>query len=149
MDRENNYKLKLIDVSDNTMVPSGGGTVNNDVQPPEGEIYQIINAWLDIPDPAGSAASNHVIYGQVGADNSQRWFSFNSNTGLDITTYYNQAQASSENPSVSGDQQSLFSSQICISHTHFLRLRYLNNTDVNQTGTRTMKLLVKVYREAI
>jgi hypothetical protein len=147
------FKLKLIDLSDDTQVNSGGSTNTQTLQPAAGFIYQIVKIWVEIPDAVGSTAGTHNLW--VAYDTSfqaqSAIFFMSSNTGNNIQTYANALDGDSEQPTASGQQQDIISGgiEIFCDYTNTIYFKYTNNLDANQTGTRTIKVLVKEYKEAV
>ena len=78
-----------------------------------------------------------------------RIFYLSSNTGSAIKTASNSFDATSETPSGTAQQFDIIAGKIPLiaSNQYKLIFNYTNNTDVNQTGTRLLKILVKEYPE--
>ena len=147
-EREDRYKLEIIDISDDTQV-NAAADITNQLKPPVGFIYEIVQVYISIPDPVGSAAGTHTLactsFGMGGPA-----FTGTATTGNVIRyRWWALAADSSEAPSGATQQADILMSNIYASNSIPLDLKYTNSTDVNQTGTRTMEFLVKKYREAI
>jgi len=147
--------IKKIDLSDDTTVTSGGGTNTQTLQPPQGLIYKICRLMIYIPDPAGSAANDHILSAEW--DNSitlqaQALFYLKASFGNPILTSYGSFQANStEAPGAATQQDNMITG---ISHNYAtydypITFDYTNNTDVNQTGTRSLIIYVEVYKDLL
>jgi len=144
------FKLKLIDLSDDTQVNSGGGINTQTLQPAAGFCYQIVKIFVDIPDPVGSAANDHRLYvGNTTNLDNNAFFSIVSGTGTDITINEYGLGGTTEVPANIAQQQELIYFLLYCNHDNPIEFLYINNTDVNQTGTRTIKVLVKEYKEGV
>jgi len=140
----------LIDLTTDSSVASGGGTDTVTLQPDEGYIYKVRSIFIDIPDPAGSGANNHVLSCLLGGETASTYkhFFIASDFGNDITVYgMNGFIGTSESPSGASEQHSIIYHDLICSNSYPLDLLYKNNTDVNQTGTRTVKFLVEEIPE--
>jgi len=147
----NGFKLKLIDLSDNTSVASSGGTNKQTLQPDPGKIYEVCKIWYVASDPAGSSAGSHKIecHYETTGDTYNGVFRIAGNTGSGIYTRFGGFVGDSEEaPSTEATQQLYIGScNLVCSNTYPLNFTYTNSTDVNQTATRTLKILVKEYNE--
>ena len=148
------FKLKLVDLSDDTQVNSGGGTDTQTLQPPTGKIYELVKLVLHIPDPVGSTANSHEIIGYYDMGHASVYregiFRCVATTGNDIETAYNELNADSvEGPSNAREQYKIINGPLYASNTYAIKFKYDNDTDANQTGTRTILCLVKEYDEVI
>jgi len=149
MDRENNYKLEIVDLSDDTEVAHTVGTNTQLLQPPVGFVYEVMAIDYDAPTIGGSSSGTHRLY--ITPD------SFISPVALIIATfasyvrirdfqfYGNQA----ETPSAAASQFTIINSGLVASYDHPITFEYFNWTDVAQAGTRALIFVVKKYREAI
>jgi hypothetical protein len=147
------FKLKLIDLSDNTTVASGGGTNTQTLQADVGFIYEIVKFWINIPDAVGSTANTHTldVYFDASFTGQSRFLRMVSTSGNAILTLNQIFSAdSSEIPSGSDEQFDLLNgiAKTYVNNTNTLKFLYTNGLDANQTGTRTIKILVKEYKEA-
>lgn len=147
MNRENNSKLVLVDLSATaTIAPAG--TETNDLKPDVGFIYIVRYVYVRIPDPVGSGAGDHTIeltntgFGTaqakaVAAFGNTIWIRYDALEG-----------SSSELPSGVTQQQGILQNLIA-SNSLPIEFKYTNGTDVNQTGTRAINVLVEKIREAV
>lgn len=143
------YKLELIDLSDDTQVNSGGGTDTEPLQPPVGKIYEVCGLMIDIPDPVGSSANAHTLYVAFGNETDTKAYvvSASSNTGSAITHAGRYGFiATTVAPSAIANQFAEIHGLIATNALPVL-FKYTNSTDANQTGTRMIKVLVRVYNE--
>lgn len=143
------FKLDMIDLSDGTQVNSGGSDNTQTLQPPDGKIYQVIGIIYNAPDPTGSAANDHRLY----VRNKYIGHAYNliyiaSNTGTAIQIRHEGFSGSTKVPTGVDNQYRLIrGGDIISSYSQPVEFYYINNTDVNQTGTRICKILVKEFDE--
>jgi len=152
MDRENNYKLELKDLSEDTTVTHAPTTNTITLQAPVGEIWEVVDMAYNAPAPAGSSAGTHQLYGRyTDAVSTSFIFKIISNFGATILMFRNGFQGDvSESPSASADQYKIMRDGIIIvSNAVTFDFEYTNSTDADQVGNRKLTLLVKVRREAI
>jgi hypothetical protein len=144
------FKLKFIDLSNDTQVNSGGGTNTQTLQPPTGKIYQI--AHIDGSWPAiGGATGNHQLIGNLtdGTINTKIMQLIGTDGALfSITESYGFA-ANTELPGNITEQYKLMHESIFLSNTYYLDLIYTNSSDTNQTGTRAIYIYYKEFDEVI
>ena len=144
--------VKLIDLSDDTTI-APAGTNTQQLQPPVGQCYKLLHTEVNIPDPSGSTTGDHELRcfqnGQ-GESTSAYWRAL-SNTGNTINTNTMGWGVDSESPANARDMFMVLGNLIeCwATYDNPLDYKYTNDTDVNQTGTRTIKILVAVYRNAL
>jgi len=130
-----------------TVNASASKAVN--IQPPVGIVYQIIMMRAHAADPAGSSAGTHKFRGYYKtAGSNGTCFLCSSNTGgavaINLTSWVGTA---SKQPADLTDQIALIGNGMLWSdHTEYFVIRYENDTDVNQTGPRTLEVVVKKYR---
>jgi len=142
------FTVIQVDLSDDTTVAHAPTTVETLLQPPEGYAYQLIMWNIRMPDPAGSAAGTHTLrchqQGLSYIDN--RLWQAVSNTGTDIVVgRYFQIIATTDSPSQSSDQSDMMRGGCWATHAMPIIFEYTNGTDVDQSGTRKIQLLVKKY----
>jgi hypothetical protein len=141
--------IKLIDLStDDTVASAGSDTVQ--LQPPSGKIYKIIGMYVDILDPSGSSSGSHKFRcASNGMSDSRVYFETNSDSGAGITFSNAGFVATTEQPSSSSDQYRIMHEWLYASNSIPLDFEYANSTDVAQSQTRTLEILVAVYKELI
>lgn len=142
------FKLKLIDLSDDTQVNSGGGTNTQTLQPPNGKIYQVIDIYMHIPDPVGSSANAHtmdVSFQNCYLNENLAYISANTGTAMYISN--SGFVGTSEQPSNAREQYLFAHHSLFCSYDQPINFLYTNNTDANQTGTRRLEIFVKEYNE--
>ncbi len=149
-DREGNYELKLITLTDDTTVAHAPTSITNTLQPDVGFIYQIIEIGYTAPDPIGSGAGTHKIVGEYNGA-YKPIFSITGTTGTAISINLSGFTGDSdETPTNIREQQILKNGGLIFaSNSVPFNFTYTNSTDVDQTGTRTCIVFVKKYREAI
>ena len=149
MEREKNYTLEVIDLSDDTQVNSGGASITNSLQPPVGFVYEILSISYNAPDPSGSGSGTHqMTLTNLGMTYFEVYLKANFGNGVTINGSGFTANAG-EIPSALAQQYEMTHKWLYASNSIPLNINYKNDTDVNQTGTRSCKVLVKKYREAI
>jgi len=147
--------LKLIDLSDDTQVNSGGGQDNQFLQPNAGFIYQIISIRYYAPDPSGSTSGTHTIdiyHNDTSSEFTKdtHYLKAIANTGSNIVIDNHALTGdSSETPSGAEQQFGMINGCIWVDNANKLTLSYSNGTDANQTATRALNVWVKVYKEVI
>lgn len=142
------FKLKLIDLSDATQVNSGGANNEQNLQPDSGKVYQIVGMEYTAANPVGSTAGTHQL--TIRRNNGSATYDLGviiSNTGSDIKINRNGFDGTSESPTAIAQQYDIMNRFIYCDNTDYITFRYINSTDANQTGTRTLKLWVKEYNE--
>jgi len=142
--------IQLINVSSSSTVNAG----NNEgvsIQPPEGQLYKILQLELKVNSPGGTTSGTHKFYAiNLNALSASWHFKAESAHGSSIAVgAYHQFNAdSSEEPDSDTDQMTVMHN-LWASNAYPLRIIYDNGTDVNQTNQRTIKALVLVYQEII
>lgn len=147
----NKYQLKKIVLTDDTTVIATA-TNNQVLQPIEGRIYEVVWMRISIPIPAGGAAGNHYlkILNFEANDNQTLIAKLKANFGATITAGYGGSffADSEEIPGGTGEQFALMTGGLIrASNSLPVWFYYGNDTDVSQTGTRTIELLVKEFTE--
>lgn len=141
--------IKLIDLSDDTTVASGGGTNTQTLQPPDGQIYKIKGLKIFIPDPSGSTSNDHSLEIQ-NINLNEIYISATSNTGSAIQIRpYAGITSTSKRPSEIEQQYPMIFEYMLCNNTNYIEFVYVNNTDVNQTGTREIYVIVEVYKDLL
>ncbi len=151
-DRENNYKLLMLDLSKDNTVIAATGTDTTIIQPSKGFVYELINISVDIPDPVGSTSGTHNlnITPTNFTDSNTAYIRITSNTGSTIRINRTGFTGTAEYPSDATDQYRLmYDGKITASYDEPVDIIYNNVTDAAQSGTRLIEILVKVYREAV
>jgi hypothetical protein len=144
------FKLKVIDLTDDTTVgPAGSNTQT--LTPPAGKIYSIKYIYYNAPDPAGSGAGTHELaIERILVTSERRNALVKATTGNTINIGTNSLWAgdSAEYPSNANQQHDLmYRGDLICSNDYPIKFVYNNDTDVNQTGTRVLEILVKEYDE--
>lgn len=149
--REDRYNFAFIDLTTSTTVASGGGVEYMDLKPDIGFTYEVIFFKVQIPDPSGSGSGTHRLSGGYWDGSAFRgMFYIQSNTGTAIETAESGFVGTAEQPATPTDQFQIISKQlISASNSNPFRFRYINSTDVNQTGDKLVQVWVKKFREAI
>jgi len=146
--RESNYKLELIDLSDDTSV-AAAGEITQTMTPPVGYIYEVKNIYVNCPPPAGGGAGTHYIeIAQAG------WGTY---SGKCINAFGSAVLisdpagfvGSSEVPSDIEEQYIVMHDMLIANSDNAITFRYKNSTDVAAALNRVIFVLVKVYREAV
>lgn len=149
VNRINNYKIEVVDLSDDTTVTPAGTDVQT-LQPPVGFTYEVIDIGYQCAAPAGAGSGTHQLYGEyTGAyvEMMRVKSVFGSAVQIIAAGFNGDSQ---EVPSAAADQFRLMHLEMikCSRSVPFV-FTYTNGTDVNKTGTRTLIVIVKKRREAI
>ena len=146
-----NFKIKKIDLSDNTTVAHTTGTNTQTLQPAAGFIYEIINIDVNIPVTNAGAAGNHSLTFRHddGTDTYNVIIATAvGNTVITINPRIGISAGVSEYPGGSAQQYDYLSKGIIkLSNTEYMTIVYTNNSDNDQTGNRALLIWVKEYRE--
>jgi len=144
------FTVELIDLSDNTQVASAGGTNTQSLQPTAGFIYMVENINMNIPAPAGASANDHTMdIGYQGSDDDGLLrITSNFNATMQMARYA--ISGTTVLPSNATVQGTVLSSHrwVC-SNDLPIDFLYTNDTDANQTGTRTLIIAVRKYQELV
>lgn len=140
--------IRYEDLSSSTQVNSGGGVASDYVTVNAGECVKIKGVYLSIP-AIGGASGNHTLTLRYG-DTSILLGELIGTDGSAITITKSQFYADTENPSTESIQAEILQGGMWMGDaTRKPLFRYVNNSDTNQTGTRTMKVLMEVYKQVI
>jgi len=148
----NNFKLVLENLSDNTTVAHAPTTDVQTLQPESGKVWELIKIWIYIPDPVGSSAGSHKItaYYDSSYVSQSGIFSMTSNTGSAILTAWMAFSCTTALPSASTLTYYITNGwHFYCSNDNPIYFAYTNSTDVDQTGNRILKILVKEYNEVL
>jgi len=143
--------IKAIDLTTNATVNTSDSD-EIDLKPNKGFIYQVIGVYVDIPDPIGSGANDHELYFYSDAFGTRysSYLEVRVNSGADIDIQTDSGLVgNTESPTNIDEQLWAICERMWASYDVPLHILYRNDTDVNQTGTRTIKLLVKVYKDLL
>lgn len=147
---DNNFKLKLVDLTNDDSVASGGGTNTQTLQAEAGYVYEVIFINVYIPKVGTANTHNLRIYYQNITNDSLLYCSSTFNADISIGRNGIQfAGDDSELPANAREQFNIHNKMLYASNTQPIDFLYTNSTDVNQTGTRTIEVMVKEYKEAI
>ncbi|GAG96432.1 unnamed protein product, partial [marine sediment metagenome] len=113
-------------------------------------VYEVIEIDYSAPDPSGSGSGTHrIMMSSEGMSNYHLLVIANTGSAISIAAAGFTGDAS-ETPSAITQQYMLMKEGVIIATNDLpLNCKYTNGTDVSQTGTRTLKFLLKVYREAV
>jgi hypothetical protein len=145
------FKLKLIDLTNDDTVASGGGTNTQTLRPDKGKIYVICSVAYEAPAIA-LATGEHKL--EINITNGTLLDEYGQITGTDGATFLINSKAgfigSTEAPSGLDEQLDFIRrQQFLVNYDNYITFVYTNNSDTNQTGTRTLWLLVKEYKESV
>ena len=130
---------------------AAGNSYTYDIQPPEGQFYQLVSLDCHAADPAGSSAGTHDFTAAY-EHQYYKLFRSKSTTGNQcvISPMDGFIGDSSENPTDYTDQLNKISGgSLYASYDEILSITYNNDTDVSQTGTITIKAFVIVRKQVI
>jgi len=148
LNRSSTFDIIQVDLTTDATVTHGPTTEQMRLTPPKGFAYQVIAWQIDIPDPAGSSSGTHVLtcYHSNANAIDNRLFMATGNTGNKINVgRYFQMVADSESPTQNVDQAAILRDACWCTNDFPILFEYENKTDVDQAGTRTLKLLVKKH----
>ena len=136
LDRTATGKIKFIDLTDATQVNGGGASDIQELTPPAGFIYRVLSLRWIVPGIAGATGSSYIsIYhehcGAIGEHIA----------GETITD----AAAAYLTPA---EVATVVHMMVC-SQSEPLYLQYQNSSDTNQTGTRTLHVIVRETPERV
>lgn len=144
----NGFKLKTIDLTDDTQVNSGGSTNTQTLKPSAGKIYQVIHIRLNTPAIGGASGDHKTAFQYT---DGTTYMDLAYLKGTDGATYEidgrNGFIASTELPSNAQQQYEFMHNSIIVSNSHYVEIKYTNDSDTNQTGTRTLVFWVKESNE--
>jgi len=146
--------IKIIDLTDDTSIAS----LSDDLQyvtPPSGQLYRLINATVNIPDPAGSGSGTHFIKFQFKNINTE--FSFDNDLfyvssahDVDIILSYGYVRTGDTKYPPDNIQQTQFlRNGITFNNANPLAFYYYNGTDVAQANSRKCNLMFEIYKECL
>jgi len=147
--REDLYKIKRIDLTNDATVAHTGGTETQTLQPDVGFVYEIIDIYIDIPYSVGDTAGTHELSIKYQNQTEELSFiksAFNNKLTVGTNGYYG---SDTESPTAMSDQLNIMRHSIAVSHDQPLDFVYTNDLDADNTGTRAIEILVKQYREAV
>jgi hypothetical protein len=144
----NKSKLKLIDLSDNTSVASSGGTDTQTLQPNSGYIYKIVNMLVVIPAIAAASGAHTLSFKSQNTTSGYNIIKLSGTDGAVMRIYQGNFYADSESPSGASEQFLLIHGGLLMaSNDEPIDIIYKNSSDTNQTGTRTLEILVEEIPE--
>jgi hypothetical protein len=141
--------LKVFDLTTDNEVAAG----EEDqiiVQPPKGKVYQVIAIKATIPSISG-ATGNHIL--RFYQDSGESGFRHIEITGADGSLMYISGRdglvADTEKPEQLNQQFQAMKGSIFCSNDLPLKIKYINNSDTKQDGTRYLESIVKVYKSLL
>jgi len=131
-------------------VAASGGSEEIQVTVNEGEYVVIRGMFVSIP-AIGGASGNHVLTLRVGETTSYILLAELSGTdGAAITISKSEFAADSESPSTAAMQQAIITGGHFMGNSDYPpTFKYVNNSDVNQTGTRNIRVFIEVYKNVL
>lgn len=131
---------------DQTSTVNAGNDENTDITAPSGYMYKILSIHLYAPDPTGSTAGEHYFRVEKynGTDRELKFLNGSSNTGDQVQFQYGEWLYATNTSA--GDLADIKDQYI--DDTNGIRVRYVNNTDANQTANRRIRFLVQKVRVA-
>ena len=133
--------LEIIDADDATAVAAAAQDVYT-LQPPAGTIYQVISFYWNIPAIGGSAGNHHINIERTPAATWRHFRATNAGTSAINCNYDDVQTSSSKTPSNAREQANLHN-KLWASNSVPLYFEYDNQTDTQQAGTRTLRILVR------
>jgi len=140
-------KIVFVDASSDTTVPAGSSETIT-IQPPQGKIWRIVGGRIYSSLPAGATAGNHsfsINHGLISTKYDNLVITGNYDVSIDLRLY------PQSYTSIEPNDTKLFFEVLTLfkwSSAHPLIILYENSTDVDQTHTRLIKLIVEEEDEA-
>ena len=138
------------DLTTTATVAHGPTTENTLFTPEVGKIYRIVHIAAYVPDPAGSSSGTHQLLTYLTNTTSDEHLIFYvlANTGVHIYYgRYHDGGGTTILPAGICEFQDLMHGNVWISSNYPLKFAYTNSTDVDQTGTRRLKVYYLEYEE--
>jgi len=138
-------RLHLVDLSsDDAVASSSSHTVT--LTPGVGEIYEVLHVYVAIPAIAGSSGDHELeCFQKFGSSDRSHWYMKNPGTSSMFVHRHILWATTTKSPPNEVSQVLLFTPRsLFCSQEYPLKFKYTNGTDTNQTGTRTIEVLVGV-----
>lgn len=145
-------KLDIIDLSDNTVVAHTNGTVDVLLQAPSGFIYKVRGLQYQA-NAVGTTGTHRLDIQQTDGTLTINMGYLASNFGANILISGSSNESlqfyadASERPSTPDAQMLWVTNTLIASHTDYLNFKYTNNTDVNTSTNRLLRVLVEIIPE--
>jgi len=140
--------IRMVDVSVEDMNVAAGTIAYFSVTPPEGEIWKILNCYIEFPVPDGASSGTQAV--RIIPGSQSWWLASNlmeSSFNVPIGLRYSEPMPDTEvfNPT---DRKVFFDaiSNLRLTNAYPLWLRYNNYTDVDNRKKATISLMVEVTR---
>lgn len=133
--------VKVVDLSQTTTV-AAGSTENLETFAPSESLYRIVGAKIIAPPPTGAASGFHIF--KILTGGGIALLAGRSGYQTDIRfhrSYWRTANEVSEPPNEAAQQEAI--SSLKATESQPVEIEYQNQTDVDQTDNRTIKLLVE------
>ena len=137
-----------VEVRPDTVVELSG-VEDVDFTPPEGHEWQVVSIAVDIPKPIGATSGGHtlslmalVTVPDMGVMEACAW-GYGSSTYDDMIQLQYQCWKSATGAALPDANLSTAIQNIIITHDIPLRMKYINTTNADNTGTRLYAMLVR------
>ena len=143
-------KLRVHNLNDDTQVNAGGNTNTQKIEPVAGTIEKVAAIHMVIP-AIGGASGNQSMAIKLNADATYTFTVaelIGANGGAIYITKSNFV-GDTESPSSGPEQLKLILDGMIGNNDYNMSFVYRNDSDVNQTGTRVLQVLTKVYKEVL
>jgi hypothetical protein len=136
------YRTLVIDLSDNTQVNAGNSNVQT-LQPPVNKVYEVLHIFYNIATPGGTAAGTHDI--TITTTNfAEAIIISKAAHGSTVQIKSLELVGDSLELPTTTPTQAMAIQSLVATYDEPVVFTYNNDTDVNQTKTRTLKILVRV-----
>lgn len=144
-----NFKLDVVNLTDDTTVTHAPTSIENILTPPVGKVYIIRNIFYNAPAPVGDSAGTHELeLLQTYVTTGRRILKTKGNHSTTLNINVDIVGDVEEIPGVVREQNLLIKNgQIFASNSYPLVFKYTNSTDADQTGSRALEVLVEVHNE--
>ncbi len=146
---ENNYRLRLLDFSDDTSLVATTGTQTKQLKPDVGKTWDIVMMHIDCPPPAGGGSGTHEI--EIWYDGIANDYEAKCSNVFGDPVRMNTKRAfvgTTEFPANTTQQHAVMTEWLHASNDVPINIIYNNKTNVAAALNRVMFVQVKEYREA-
>jgi hypothetical protein len=145
----NTFKLKVIDLTNDTTVVATTGTNSQTLQPSANRIYEIVNLYYWVDAPIGDTSGTHELEALWNTTRRIWRIVGNHSTTLSINEWAFGGDNSEAPSGIDNQYEMQHRGRVWASNSEPVIFKYSNKTDANQTGTRTLEILVKEYMELL
>lgn len=136
--------IKTIEIDNTDTLPSGANE-NTYIYAPEGAVYRVVAMSYDVDEPANSSSGTHFMYLTSGESVLVTRGEASYNLRLRFSRHFWKNADNQVDPTNEAAQASAVQSCVADSEAG-LRFSYYNQTDVDQTNSRSIRLVVEERR---